>query len=189
MIRSFLLDHEIEAHVLHENADCLWSGAVAECVVAVHETDVEFLNEAFSAPREALTDESQLPESEFVEQDSPPLRFGWDFFFRSGLVGIAFLWGFVLVSLVFVFVDTFPNTVRSQESAVLQINLMDIIFPTVCGFLGGLLCALAMLVARTVRRDENGRRSFIGHCVVLCVVFFTYNPLFPILWWLCSLFQ
>jgi len=169
MIRSFLLDHEIEAHVLHENAGHLWAGAVADCLLAVHETDLGFLDEAFSAPRERLTDESEFAESEFAEQDSAPLKFGWDFFFRAALTGVVFVWSFVLLYLVFLIVDSLFKPARPYDAPLLEINLGDIIALTIVGFVAGLLGAIAMLVARLLRPDEHGNFPFGARCLILII--------------------
>jgi hypothetical protein len=184
MIRSFLLDHEIEAHVLHENAGHLWAGAVADCVLAVHETDLDFLDEAFSAPRETLTDESQLPDSDLPEQDSAPLRFGWDFFFRAALTGVVFVWSFALLYLPFLFLDSFLKETRPYDSPLLEINLGDIITLTICGFVVGLCWAVAILAARLLRPDEHGKFSINARCFIFLILCFTYNPILPILWYL-----
>lgn len=190
MIRSFLLDHEIEAQVLHENAGNLWAGAVAGCVLAVHETDLGFLHEAFSAPREKLTDDSLIPDSDFAEHDSAPLKFRWDFFLSVVLTAVIFVWSFGLLNLLFLFVDAFPKAVQVYDSVLLdfrRINFADIVSLTVCGIVAGLLGAVAILTARLLRPDEYGKFSINARCFIFLILWFTYNPAFPILWWFWSI--
>jgi hypothetical protein len=192
MIRSFLLDHEIEAHVLHENAGSLWAGAVADCLLSVHQTDLGFLDGAFSAPRETVTDESEFAASEFDEQDSAPLKFGWDFFLSVALTAVVFVWSFTLLTLLFMFVNAFPKAVQVYDSALLEfrrIHFTDIVSLTASGFVTGLLWAVAILAARLLRPNEHGKFSISTRCFIFLILWFTYNPVLPILWYVRFLFS
>ena len=183
MIRSFLLDHEIEAHVLHENAGHLWAGAVADCVLAVHETDLGFLNEAFSAPRETVTAESEFPESEFDEQDSAPLRFGSNYFLSVVLTGVAFVWVFFLSGVM---LNALSEKMTVWEPGTIPyrqpIELADLVAATCIGLAGGLLTAVAIIAARHLSPDERGRFSINARCFIFLIYLFTCDPVIPIVW-------
>ena len=189
MIRSFLLDHEIEAHVLHENADSLWCGAVADCLLSVHETDFGFLNDAFSAPRETVTDESDFAESEFDEQDSAPLKFGWNYFLSVVLTVVVFVWAFFLVGVT---LDALFEKMRERDPGIAEyrqpIEIADLVATGCVGLAGGLLVAVAILGARQLRPDERGKFSINARCIIFLIFWFTYNPILPLLWWIQSAF-
>ena len=173
MIRSYLLDHEIEAHVLHENAGSLWAGWIAGCVLSVHETDLEFLGEAFSAPREKLTDDSPFAESGCVESDSPPLRFGWEFFLCLALSGIIFVWSFGLLGLLFKLVDALPQAVQRYDSVLLDLHHIRFreIAELTCGGIGaGLSSAVLIILARTCQPREDGSFSAAWRLLVFFMV-------------------
>jgi len=190
MIRSFLLDHEIEAHVLHENAGHLWAGAVADCVLAVHETDLGFLDEAFSASRERLTDESEFAKSGFDEQDSAPLKFGWNFFFTVGLTGLVMAWATFLLSVMW---NALSEKMRERIPGVAEyrqpIEFTDLAVLTGVGILAGLCWAVAIPAARLLRPDEHGKFSINARCFIFLILWFTYNPILPIMWFLRSSFH
>jgi hypothetical protein len=191
MIRSFLLDHEIEAHVLHENAGNLWCGAVADCVLAVHGTDAEFLNEAFSAPREKVTDESEFPASEFHEQESPPLHFGWNFFLSVGLVNVALAWSVLLLlivlSVLLRLMGAGSSMPQTYAEPLISISLDDVLALTALTgltFVLGLLFALATVVGRLFRPSDNGDFSLPVRWAVFLVFWLFPDSWTPILWYL-----
>lgn len=192
MIRSLLLDHDIEAHVLHENAAHLWSGAVASCVLDVHETDLEFLHGAFSAPREALGDESPVQEGDVPEQDSGPTTSGWHFLTGVTFTGVISAWIASLAILLLALANAYPKAVMVYDAGVLefrQINFSDIATVTVFGIAVGLLWAVAIMAARLLRPDERGRVSIAQRCFIFLIFWFTWNPIPAMLWYLRSLFE
>ena len=192
MIRSFLLDHDIEAHVLHENAAHLWSGAVAWCVLGVHETDLEFLHGAFSAPREALGDESPREEGDVPEQDSEPPTFGWFFLTGVTFTGVISAWIWSLAILLLAVANAYPKAVVVYDAELLEfrpINFSDIAAVTLYGIAVGLVWAVAIIAARLVRPDEHGRVSITQRCFIFLIFWFTYNPIPAMLWYLSSLFR
>ena len=192
MIRSFLLDHDIEAHVLHENAAHLWGGAVAGCVLGVHETELDFLHEAFSAPRAKPDDESPLQDGDVPEHDSESPTFGWHFLASMTLAGVAVMWIFSLAILLLMAANAYPKSLQWYDADLGEfrgINFSDIATVTVWGIVAGLLWAFAIIAARLLRPDEHGRVSISQRCFVLLIFWFTWNPIPAIVSYLSSLFQ
>ena len=174
IIRSFLLEHDIEAHVIHENASALWCGAVAGSVLAVHETDLSFVMDAFSAPREQLSDDSEIPESDFSEVGPGPLRFDGGFFLSLTVTGAVFVLGFVILALGIDFVLSLPARFSEFEPRSLErrppFEIVYVLYPLGCGALGGLLAAFAIAIAREFCPDERGRVGFGSRCVILLIL-------------------
>ena len=163
MIRSFLLDHDVDTEVFHENADALWCGAFAGSMLAISDTDLPSVKDAFSAPREALTEDSPIPDSDFPELDPGPIRFDARFFVSTAVVGFVFVWGFCLLGILVLFMETFLSGLGAHQAAsgepLLRIGIADFALPTCIGILGGLLASVAIVAARQLRRDEHGRFS------------------------------
>ena len=189
MIRSFLLDHEIDADVFHENADALWCGAFARPTLAICETDLPSVRDAFAAPRETLADDSPIPDCDFPELDPGPIRFDARFFLSTAVVGIVFVWSFCLLGILILFAETFLSGFDTHKAGsaepLLRIGIADFAFSMCIGILGGLLAGVAILAARQLRPDEHGRFSVGARCFIFLVFWFTYNPLpliFAYLW-------
>ena len=184
IIRSLLLEHEIETDVIHQNASTLWAGGVAACVLAVRDEDMEFVYEALHAPREIVPDESVVADGDFQEDESGPVKFRWDFFLGTTLVGICFAWVAWLLGLLLLAFNQWPKPLRLFDPYVTYhrpIELADLAVVTGSGALGGLLSALAFVAARWVRPDGNGRRPPVA-CFALALIFFPYTPPLLIVW-------
>ena len=174
MIRSFLLDHGIDAHVFHENADALWCGAFARPTLAICETDLPSVRDAFAAPRETLADDSPIPDCDFPENDPGPVRFDRGFFLSLALAGVVFAGSICLLNVLFVLFETFPNGLPKYDSGSLEprprIGIADLAAPACYGMLGGLLAGVAILAARQLRPDEHGRFSVGARWGILLAV-------------------
>ena len=174
IIRSFLLEHDIEAHVIHENASALWCGAVAGSVLSVHETDLSFVMDAFSAPREQLTDDFEIPESDFSEVGPGPLRFDGGFFLSLTVTGAMFALGFAILALVIEFVLSIPERLSEFEPGSLErrphFEIAYLLYPLGFGALGGVLVGFATAIAREFCPDERGNVGFGSRCVILLIL-------------------
>ncbi len=157
IIRTFLLEHDIEAHVLHENANALWCGAVARSVLAIHETDLPFVMDAFTSPREQLTDDSEIPVSEFSETGPGPLIFDANFFLSLMFFGAMFALGCAALALGIELLLSAPPRFAEYTPDLLerrpQITLADVINSLVSGALGGLSVGIAIAFVREFRPD------------------------------------
>ena len=185
IIRAFLSTHDVETHVLHENAATLWCTSGPGCVLSIHETDLEFVPEILSTPRESLTDDEDIPADDFTESGPGPMRYDIGFLMGMMLLGVAYITGFGILCLALYQIDSLT---REQLQSVnvpiyqqLGLSVSDVFTSISAGLIGGLFAGVAIVTARQFRPDDRGEMPFIPRCFTIFLLCMT-DPIFDVIW-------
>ena len=191
IIRGFFNTHDVEAHVLHENAATFWCTSGPGCVLAIHETDLEFLPEILSAPRESLTDDEDIPSGDFSESGQGPMRYDSGFFLGMVLVRTAIVLGFCILCLGLHSIDLFlTGQLRDISEPVysqIGFGMADVVAAIKAGMIGGLLAGVAIITARQFRPDATGIIPYILRCLLL--IYLCLSPPIVYVVWLLYLLK
>ncbi len=160
IIRGFLNTHDVETHVLHENAATLWCTSGPGCVLSIHETDLEFLPEILNTPRESLTDDEDIPAGDFTESGPGPMRYDSGFFLGMVLIGASLMLGFCILCVGLHSIDQFfTGQLRDISEPVysqIGFGMADVVVAIAVGMIGGLVAGVAIITARQFRPDATG---------------------------------
>ena len=185
IIRAFLSTHDVETHVLHENAATLWCTSGPGCVLSIHETDLEFLPEILSTPRESLTDDEDIPTADFSESGPGPMHYDSGFFIGMILLGVFYIMGFGILCLALYAIHSFAleqtNSVNVPIYQQLGLRASDVFASISAGLIGGLLAGVAIVTARQFRPDERGEMPIIPRWFTIILLCMT-EPIFYVIW-------
>ena len=185
IIRGFLNTHDVETHVQHENAATIWCTSGPGCVLAVHETDLEFLPEILSAPRESLTDDEDIPMADFTESGPGPMRYNIGFLLGMMLLGVAYIAGYGILCLALYQIDSLTSEQMQSVNVPiyrhLGLRVSDIFESISAGLIGGLLAGVAIVTARQFRPDERGEMPIIPRGFTIFLLCMT-EPIICVIW-------